>query len=71
MKKRLQVALPALGLRRFELLGHQLVVHRPLDVSEDPDRRRPVRRVRDPRQRERQGSVRLVLVVDEQVALVG
>ena len=69
MEERLQVALAALGLRRLELLGHELVVDRALDVPEDPDRRRAVRGVRDPREREREARLLVVLVVDEQRVL--
>ena len=57
---------PCSRVARRELLGHQLVVDRALDVAEDADRRRAVRRVREPRQREREARRLVVLVVDEQ-----
>ena len=59
----------ALLLRRRDLLAHQPVVYRALDVAEDADRRRALRRVRDPGEREREARLLVVLVVDEQRVL--
>ena len=63
MEQLAEVALPVLLLRGRDLLGHQLVVDRALDVAEDAERRLAVRAVRDPRERERIRRVGGVLVM--------
>ena len=66
-----QVTRAAAGLGRRELLGHQLVVARLLDLPEHPDRGVPeVRRIQ-PGQRERVGRVGAVRVVGDQRAGIG
>src|SRR5438874_12749748 len=71
MEQRLEVALAARALGGLELLRHQLVVDRALHVPEDPDRRRADRRPRQPRQRERQGGLRMLGVVHQETARRG
>src|SRR6266480_1809456 len=66
-----EVALPPLLLGDLQLLGHQVVVDRALDVAEDPDRGAAVRRLRHARQRERQRRLRVARVVDEHAVLAG
>src|SRR5213596_3484199 len=63
--ERREVALAALLDRVGELLCHQVVVRRALDVAEHPERQLAVLVERHPRQRERLRRVLRVLVVDE------
>src|SRR5947208_13303019 len=71
VQERLEVALAARALGSLELLRHQLVVDRALHVPEDADRRRADRRPRQPRQRERQGGLRMLGVVHQETARPG
>src|SRR5205085_703371 len=54
VEERGEVALPLLLLGDLQLLRHQVVVNRALDVAEEADRRAAVRLLRHPRQRKRE-----------------
>src|SRR4051794_4894401 len=54
LEQTLEVALALVGARPLELLFHLAVVDRSLDVAEDADRGRAVRRVREPGDRRSQ-----------------
>ncbi len=57
---------PRCSRARSSCSAMQLVVGRPIDVAEDADRRGADRAEREPRQRERERRLGMVLVVDEQ-----
>src|SRR6266487_1939553 len=69
LEERRYVAL-LFGARRRELLGHQVVVDRALDVSEDPDRGRIHGGLGQAAKRERRTRLDVVCVMDEQLRLV-
>src|SRR3954469_16375083 len=69
LEEAFEVALALVGACALELLFHLAVVHRALDVAEDADRGRPVRRVREPGDRRSQRRSGRPLVVHEQRVL--
>ena len=66
MQKGVEVAVALLATGLFELRGHELVVHRALDVPEDADRLRPRKGIAEPPQGEGDRRALGVGVVDEE-----